>query len=574
MWPYLRRVVARRGLLAITSAQVFVQTGRADRLAQAIESYLARWAKAAKKDWPDVPFLGTDAARRCVALSPMEGWCCILEADPYRADFELASYLSVQLGTTCVAVELRGAELAWRYAVFEDGVCVREEADPAELFEPVPPSGDGPMPLYPDATREVMRVLRAEGIPVIYRLLRQTDLIGEVGVDLRHVTAAVEVLVGPEKRTALSVRKGVLYGIRRGSGDVPFPPDLTGSGDDHEELIFEVRMLFGHADAHAVDNLLEVERADRNRLLGHYLGRPGGYVPEVRFEYSSRGADDDELRALVERRRAALFAVRPPKVQFLEMALRIAREEFDGWKDVSPSGFGLRFKRGRIEDSVDLEAPYEGFMEGRLAAPSPEAALRCCLRQAAGDLEGSAVVMDFDAVSDLLLPYLVAGDEGERVRKDGVQTAPVGHGLSVAVVCQVGEGSALIDSEDLERWGIDLDGALAAARKNLEDRMRRDSRALLPVDISPGKKALAYLAGGQSAALILVPGLSRILSELMRTTDILCAIPDQDSLFAVPGADKDAEQDLRKFARERMLAAERPLTAELFRIKDGELSEA
>jgi hypothetical protein len=92
--------------------------------------------------------------------------------------------------------------------------------------------------------------------------------------------------------------------------------------------------------------------------------------------------------------------------------------------------------------------------------------------------------------------------------------------------------------------------------------------------ISPEKKALAYLAGGQTAGLLLVPGLARMMSELLKTDEIMCAIPDQDSLFAVPASDEKAVEDLRRFARERMLSAERPLTPELFRVSEGRVEEA
>jgi hypothetical protein len=564
--------------VAITSAQVFVRADEPDRLVRVLTAYLDRSLRGAPRGASDapMPFAGPDGSRRVMVLAPVSGWALILDSDPYRADMALAEHVSKALSTTAVLLEIQGGELSWRYVAFEEGTVAREEAEPREAFDAERPTGEGPMPFYPDATREALLAAKREGLPQIYLFLRQDEIVEDVAAELRHVRIAASLVAERGGRT-VKASGARLAGVRRMSDlsrdDVRFRADIAGEEDGRPVLV-EVRSLFGTASADQADNLLEIERADTNRLQEPHLGNPSALVPLVRFEYTSRGMSEEALKSLLDQRRPAYQAKRPTKEVFLGIALEAARKAAPGWEDVRPSGFGLNFRfRGR-ENSVDLDVPYDGYMDGTLPAGSPKEAVERFLAQAARDLEGANMSADFDAISDLLLPCLMSAEEAAKAEKEGVPTAPVGHGVKAAVVCQVGEGTALIDSDDLAKWSADFAQALDAARRNLESRMRRDSRALIPMAISPDKKALAYLAGGQTAALLLVPGLARMMGEILKTDDIICAVPDQNSLFAVPAGDEEAVEALRKFARERMLSADRPLTPELFRVSQGRVSEA
>lgn len=494
----------------------------------------------------------------------------MLDADPYHADFELAQVLSEELSTRTMALELHGGELVWRCAVFERGAVAREQREPPEAFEQIQDPSSMQMPLYPDATHEALVELHSEGIPQALWLLRADDLVEDLsGGDI----AVTEFVVHPEKKDVLEPVRTVACRFVRRDGGPSFRPDLEGTSADHRPVFVEIRTLFGKADHQAVDNLLEIERADRNRLLAPFIDREGEDCPEIQFEYTSRGMPEEELKRMLAIRRPEFFRLRPTERDFLELALEIAKTRQLDWRGVRPDGFGLRFEWREQTHRVDLAQIYSDYIEGRCAAPSPEEAVRAYLAKASEDLSKAPDRAEFAVVSDLLLPCLVGPEEAARLEADGVASVPLGHGVRIAVACQVGDGAALVDSGDLKLWGVTFEEALEVARANMERRMKGTSRGFLPTEIAPGRKALASLAGGQSATQILLPGLVRLARELLKSEEIICAIPDQDSFFMIPAGDPEAASALREFARARLLHAERPLTAGLFRVDSHGIAE-
>jgi hypothetical protein len=565
--------------VAITTAQILIRTDRLERLLKSVEAYLARWARSAKADWPDVPFLGRETSRNTFVLPPVDGWCCLLDPDRYRADAELASHLAKALDATTIVLELRGGALTWSCVAYEGRGAVRQDREPEEAFGPEPPHGDGPMPIYPDPTLEAIRALRVEGVPQAYWLLAQDDLEESPKPDGQGSVWVDEIVARPEKKRAIERRLRVPFGLRREPGRIPFPPDMDTTGSDHRRLFVEIRSLWGRPDHQAIDNLLEIERADRNRLLEPFFGEPQTRVPLVRFEYTSRGVPEDELAAMLERRRASFQRARPTKMAFILDAVVIAKAEHTGWENLSVDGFGLRFSAGGAQESVDLEQPYEEFMEGRLMVGSPQEALKAFLASAAHDLAEARRATQFNSVRNLLLPHVVRSDEADRLERNGVVTRHIGHGVSVVVTCRVGDGSAVLESGDLSRWMVSFDEVLETARGNLDRCVRQGTVAFMPTEIVPGKKAVAsfmtgFTATGQPAALLVAPAIVTPLREMLRAEDILCAIPDQASFFAIPAGDPELSAALRAFARERMLAADGPLAAELFRVSERGVEEA
>ncbi|MHC4253553.1 MAG: DUF1444 domain-containing protein [Planctomycetota bacterium] len=562
--------------MSVSSAQIFVRSVQTERILKATEAYLARWAKAVQADWPDVPFLGGGAARRTSVLSPVDGWSCVLDPDPYHIDLALAEHLSASLAATTVASEIRGGELVCRYVVHEGGDIAREEREPPEAFSDAAASADTPMPLYQDPTREMLRVLRAEGIPDALWFLRQ-DALEDAGAGAKGALVVVEVVTEPDKKRPVSRRPRSELRPRHKPGTVPFKADVDGRSPEGRLLYAEIRTVFGAASHQAAEALLEIERTDTNRLQGPLLGSGPGGLPEVHFEYTVRGGSDEGLGRLLDLRREEFLQKRPLQSAFLEAAIEIARAEHDAWTDVRPSGFGMRVRLvpSGTEQTVDLDEPYSDYMEGRLAARDPDEALRSFLSRAASDLrESGDAGAEFASVSDLLMPCLVAREEAARLSADGVGARDVGHGVSVVVACQVGDGVALIDSDDFDRWGVTFDTALEAARENLLRQAHESGRPPMPVEIAGGAKALAFLSGGQSSKHLLLPGLSGVMGKLLGAEETICAVPDQDSLFVVGAGDAEAASALRDFARARLLAADRPLTAELFRLKGDSILEA
>lgn len=570
--------------MAITTAQLFVRTESLARLLKSVEAYLARWAKSVRKEWPDVPFLGRETSRNTFVLPPVEGWVCLLDADRYNVDQELAAHCSETLDTAALALRLRGGELSWDCVAYAGGVIARRDREPEDAFSLDPPSGGGPMPIYPDPTLEAIRALRVEGVPPAYWLLAQDDLLESARPDAPDTVWIDEIVARPEKRAPIERRLRAPYGLGRTPGQVPFHPDMDTTRSDHHRLFVEIRSLWGRPDHQAVDNLLEIERADRNRLLEPFFGEPETRVPVIRFEYTSRGMPEEELAPMLERRRASYQRSRPTKMAFLLDAVVTARGEHPEWEELRVDGFGIRFKLGGTEESVDLGQPYEELMEGRLVAATPQEALSVFLASAGHDLESAQAAGRFDSVRDLLLPSLVRSDEAARLERNGVVSRRIGHGVSVVVSCQVGDGSALLEADDLSRWGVSFDEALDGATGNLDRRVRGGTDAFMPVEISPGKEVAASFmtgstsGGSQPASLLVAPGIVGLLREILPAPapggDVLCAIPDQASFFAIAGGDPELEKALRTFARERMLAADGPLAAKLFRLSERGVEEA
>jgi len=560
--------------VSTSAAQIFVRSDSPRPVLKALEAYLARWAKAVRPEWPDVPFLGGGAARHTLLFSPVDGWCCLVDADPYHADLALAEHLSSSLATTTVTAEIRGGELASRYVVHENGAIAREEREPPEAFSDVAPSADAPMPLYQDPTREMLYALRAEGIPNALWFLRQDALEDAEGPDASTV---FEVVTEPDKRRSVSRQPPRELSPRHAGGGAPFRADVEGRSPDGRLLFAEIRTVFGVPSHQAAEALLETERADTNRLQEPYLGSGKAGLPVVQFEYTVRGGADEELSDMLDLLRGGTFRKRPTKAAFLDEALDVAREGFDAWTEARPSGFGMRVRLvpSGAEQTIDLDEPYSDYMEGRLAARDPEEAIRSFLSRAAADLrQSSEAAAEFGSVSELLMPCLVPREEAKRLAAGGVGARHLGHGVSVVVACRVGDGVALVDADDFARWGVTFDDALDGARENLHREALVQGRPPLPVEIAPGKKALAFLSGAQASKNIMLPGLSGVMRHLLGTDETLCAIPDQDSFFAIDAGDAEAASALRRFARERLLAAERPLTAELFRLSGDSIVEA
>jgi len=560
--------------VSISAAQIFVRSDSPEPVLKALEAYLARWAKAVRPDWPDVPFLGGGAARHTLLFSPVDDWCCLLDADPYRADLALAEHLSSSLATTTVTAEVRGGELASRYVVHENGRVAREEREPPEVFSDVAAPADTPMPLYQDPTREIVYALRAEGIPDAIWFLRQ-DALDDAGDE--DALEVFEVVTEPDKRRSVSRLPPRKLGPRHGWGAAPFRADVEGRSPDGRLLFAEIRTIFGVPSHQAAEALLETERADTNRLQEPHLGSARAGLPVVQFEYTVRDGSDEVLADMLDLLRGGFLRKRPTKTVFLDEALDVAREGFDAWTEVRPSGFGMRVRLvpSGAEQTIDLDEPYSDYMEGRLAARDPEEAIRSFLTRAAADLrQSSEAAAEFASVSELLMPCLVPREEAERLVAGGVGARHLGHGVSVVVACRVGNGVALVDADDFARWGVTFDEALDGARENLHREALVQGRPPLPVEIVPGKKALAFLSGAQASKNIMLPGLSGVMRHLIGTDETLCAIPDQDSLFAVDAGDAEAAAALRRFARERLIAAERPLTAELFRLRGDSIVEA
>jgi hypothetical protein len=562
--------------MSVTTSQIFVRTVHLDALTKAIESYLAGWSKKVRASWPDVPYLGTDSARTTRILPPLDGWCAVVDPDPYHVDFQLASALSSALSTRVVALALRGGELTWTHAVFEGGAALLEEREPPEAF--VDGREEGAMPMYVDVTREALREMQSEGVPREYWCVRFDDFVEGASTDAQDGFWVDEIVTRPQQKSPVNPATRTLFVVKRYNGSVSFRPDVEGLDEKHRSRFVEIRTLFGTAEPHVVDGLLEIERADTNRLLGRFLGRSGADVPDVHFEYSGPGVDETALSDMLRRRRADFFRSRPTAQQFLGIALGVVANEHPEWEEVHPDGFGLKLRRKKsdraLDIHIDLAAPYADFMAGRLIAATPEEAASSYLKKAAENYESASEESDFEAHADRIIPALVGPEEGARLSQSGVVARPLGHGVMIVLAARVGEGSALLEEEDLQRWGVKYKDVLKAARDNLGSMTDQQEHRFIDIEIVPGKAVLADLSGNDPATRILLPDLSSMIKRLTGSDEALCAIPDLDSFFVAKDTSDETRAELRAFARERMMAAENPLTAELFIVRPDSVEEA
>ena len=169
-----------------------------------------------------------------------------------------------------------------------------------------------------------------------------------------------------------------------------------------------------------------------------------------------------------------------------------------------------------------------------------------------------------------LVPRLVTDAFAAELRDTGrgeLATWPLGHQLVVALQARFETRARYIRRDEVDSWAGD---AYALALSNLAGQSAGARFAAL--DVEHGPLVVARTGDGLDSARILLPTLGKVLEAHLGARFVIAA-PHRDTLLAAP--DTGAGRALLR-TRASDLAARAPhaISAELFRIREGRLSEA
>jgi hypothetical protein len=170
-----------------------------------------------------------------------------------------------------------------------------------------------------------------------------------------------------------------------------------------------------------------------------------------------------------------------------------------------------------------------------------------------------------------LYPYVVPAAYLEQGGKDLAR--PIGHGLHVALVFDLGETVQSARAEDLRQLGVSIDGAHRLALDNLERLADERKLRMAMFSDGPGGRPFVLIRGHwATATAILLPNLLGTVSKPLATQDVCVSIPHREAFLAFPCADRAYRDAMRAFVREREAGGPKPLTWGLFRIGESGVS--
>lgn len=196
-----------------------------------------------------------------------------------------------------------------------------------------------------------------------------------------------------------------------------------------------------------------------------------------------------------------------------------------------------------LEDRVELDlSRVLASTEGE-----PESAARAAIDKLVRMLPGGAgpALLAWDEARASVLPRLVSpellarlGAEPERGQL--AVRAVVGGALRVALVLAYPDRARYLRADELERWGVETDEALAVAIENLA--ARSTGARFARVDTPSGPLVLARTGDGLDGARLLLPTLHGVLAPELGSP-FVAAAPHRDALWACaiePPALRDA----------------------------------
>lgn len=150
-----------------------------------------------------------------------------------------------------------------------------------------------------------------------------------------------------------------------------------------------------------------------------------------------------------------------------------------------------------------------------------------------------------------LLPYVVPegylryGDQASRTF-----ARPLGHGLYVTLVFDVGGMVRNVTGEDLERLRLTGDRAHARALRNLEKLAKAGGIEMASFQ-GPHGKPFVLVGGTWAAAALLLPGLRDVAAKRIGTVDVCASIPHRDAMLLFAKGDRRYRDTMRALVREK-----------------------
>lgn len=217
-----------------------------------------------------------------------------------------------------------------------------------------------------------------------------------------------------------------------------------------------------------------------------------------------------------------------------------------------------------LDDQVELDlSRVLGATEGE-----PEEAARAAIDKLVRMLPGGAgpALLAWDEARGSILPRLVSPEllaqlsaEAQRGRLS-VRTA-AGGALRVALVLAYPDRARYLRADELERWGVSGEDALAVAIENLA--ARSASARFARVDTPSGPLVLARSGDGLDGARLLLPTLHAVLAPELGSP-FLAAAPHRDALWACAIEPRPLREALAARVREDAARAPHRIGEQLF----------
>lgn len=538
-------------------------------------------------------FLDARQRRRFVLLPPMDGWAALVEAFRYRADGELARFLSMRFEGPILRVEVNGGYYSWCAFTYQDGCVTEGRLAPSEVFEDeylallreAHPGGyavgglRGAMPIYRDAEQDAFEYLDSRGVPHGYRLTPFPFFFdGESGQPARGLVATIDARGVDWTEQELCVDP-------RPYASPPLVCDIwsmdAGGARGH---IREVRCLAGEPHADAVAALVDLEQRFHRRAL-EALNQPqesAAYHPEIAFEYLCDHAAelDEQLNAERARRRTGTMwrARRAPLLTQAEFGRQVARllgEAFPRLAASLDEPCNALLVTIAQEGAQPAQFPLDNLYQRYVLDP-------CLYPDRVLDYFAAVLPLaeqpprlpSYTDARRALLPALVNPWAGPPF--DSIAERAVVDGLSVVLRLALESSAGLaayVTTEMLAAWEVEFDQALAVALENLAAAGGdlRTGLLLVRPGTHPDKRLLrSAFADAHSAPRVLLPGFYECATRLLGAR-IVVGIPRRDRFYAASADDADLPALLRARVEEEYREGPYPLSPQLYVARPGGL---
>ena len=177
---------------------------------------------------------------------------------------------------------------------------------------------------------------------------------------------------------------------------------------------------------------------------------------------------------------------------------------------------------------------------------------------------------------DRCYPYVVTKDYLPFQPDDGKGLVrPFGHGLFVLLVQDLNGLVQNVTPDDLAASKLTADTAHDKALENLQKLFASGEIKAMKYDEGPHNRPF-ILVGDHwaAAACILLPKVRSFAQKNLGQDEILASIPHRDVMLLFPKPSKGALDEFRKFVVEHESEGRKPLTFELFELKEKDHSQS
>ncbi len=174
-----------------------------------------------------------------------------------------------------------------------------------------------------------------------------------------------------------------------------------------------------------------------------------------------------------------------------------------------------------------------------------------------------------------IYPYVVpSGYFDAAGEKSKAVSWPLGHGLHVALVHDLGGLVRNVLPGDLAALGLTADEAKKKAIQNLQSLAMSGAIGQQRFDSGPENKPFVLFGGHwAAAACILLPGLRQMGVKNVGSDEVCVCIPHREALLMFSKGDRKYRDAIRRMIKERESDGRKPLTFDLFELTPSGIAE-